>query len=111
MLCGQLVGSDDRFDQLTVTGIVWQVIGGAGVEDQPVQRTPGMANLLARMGNVMFFMQLPRQTQQLAAVACPQIIQCIAILATRGNAMSFIEHPLHQSQAKSVACARNPETA
>ena len=95
MLAGQLVVRDDRLEQLAVSHIVRQVIAGTSVDDQAIQRAPGMADLLAGLGRLMFFVQLPRQAQQLAAIACTQGIQCLAMLRACSYPVSLPEQPLH----------------
>ncbi|MOA64544.1 hypothetical protein D3C78_1906280 [compost metagenome] len=58
-----------------------------------------MADLLAGLGRLLFFMQLPGQVQQLAAKTCAQGIQRLALPATSGYPMPVCEQLFHQRQA------------
>jgi hypothetical protein len=98
MFTRQLVAGDNCLEQVAARQWGIQVVGGTGVDDQTIQRAPGMAYLLARIGRLPIGMQLPGQAQEAPPMLCRQGVQFIAFLSTGGNAMALFEQAFHQSQ-------------
>ncbi len=88
-----------------------QVLAGAGIEDHPVQRSPGLLDTGCDPGYLYRVVEVANGQQHLPGKVFSQRRETIRIASAQGNLVALLQQASCKCGTDTAACASQPATA